>query len=381
MSRLFLYDTSNFTDYPIGGQLTSIHNLLRYIAEEHSERMQDIILVGLTRHPEQVGRMQRVELFGHKVKHFPVICCEEDLSSTTQSVRMQYVKGLLKHTGKLAIRKKDVCYINTPEAYAALVIKCPWAQFLAFSHQNYFEMRESFRFYQDKAWVLNAFDTYLKFMVRRMRCIFVLNRSCEETYQRYHARTQRVVNSIVCPEDIGAGEKSHHRLIYVGRLSVNKGIEGIIRATLSLPKEYTLTIVGDGEDCERLTRITQGAGGERIRFTGAVTPEEVRGYLSGSDILIMNSGYEGLPMAIIEAESYGLPVVTTDVGGIGEAVHYGDDAEKTNGTPEGVIEAVYRIEAEYERYSLNALVNAKRFDYRAVNKPVYETLSQYWSRD
>lgn len=375
MSRLFLFDTSNFTDYPIGGQLTSIHNFLHYIADSHPERMGEIILVGLTRDETTLGRMQRVELFGHKVRHYPVICCKEALDRTTQSVRAQYVKGLLKYVGRLAIRRNDVCYINTPEAYAALFVKCPWARFVAFSHQNYFEMRKSFRFYQDKKWVLDAFDTYLKFMVRRMHLIFVLNRSCEETYGRYHGRTMRVVNSIVCPEDVGVGETSHHRMLFVGRLSLNKGIETIIRAVLSMPEEYTLTIVGDGEERERLTEVSTD---ERIRFTGALAPEEVREHYWASDILIMNSGYEGLPMTILEAQSYGLPVVTTDVGGIGEAVHYGHDAEKTDGTAEGIAAAIERVEADYERYSLNAMSNAQRFDYRTVNRNIYDALSRYW---
>lgn len=386
MSRLFLFDTSNFTDFPIGGQLTSIHNFLHYIADAHPERMGEIILVGLTRDEKELGRMQRVELFGHKVKLYPVICCREELDRTTQSVRVQYVKGLFKYVGRLAVRRHDVCYINTPEAYAALFVKCPWARFVAFSHQNYFEMRESFRFYQDKKWVLDAFDTYLRFMVRRMHLIFVLNASCEEMYERYHARTMRVVNSIVCPEDVGAGKMSHHRMLFVGRLSLNKGIGEIIRAVLSMPEAYTLTIVGDGEESARLQALTaeltqnerQEDGASRVRFTGAVTPKEVREYYWESDILIMNSGYEGLPMTILEAQSYGLPVVTTDAGGIGEAVHYGDDAEKTDGTAGSIAHAIRRVEEDYERYSLNAMSNAQRFDYRAVNREIYDALSRFW---
>ena len=385
MSRLILFDTSNFTDFPIGGQLTSIHNILRYIAEGHGERMQDIILVGLTLQREQIGRMQRVDLFGHKVKFFPVMQGEKDLDNTTKSIRVQYVKGILKYIGRLAIRRRDVCYINTPEAYAPLFVKCPWAHFVAFSHQNYFEMRESFRFYRDKQWVLTAFDTYLKFMVGRMGCIFVLNSSCEKAYQKYHGKTKRVVNSIVCPADVVVREESRHRLLFVGRLSVNKGIHEIIRALRQLPETYSLTIVGDGEDRERLRALTrelqldvpmqtEGVPGGRVRFTGAVTPEEVQGYMRASDILIMNSGFEGLPMTILEAQSHALPVVTTDVGGIGEAVHYGVDAEKTDGTAAGIAEAVYKIEADYHSYALHAMENAQRFDYRTVNQTVYDTL-------
>ena len=59
---------------------------------------------------------------------------------------------------------------------------------------------------------------------------------------------------------------------------------------------------------------------KRIRFIGAVKPDEVQRAMKEADVLIMNSTFEGIPMTILEAISQGLPVITTDVGGIKEVL-------------------------------------------------------------
>ena len=83
-------------------------------------------------------------------------------------------------------------------------------------------------------------------------------------------------------------------------------------------------------------------------------------------------------MTILEAISYGLPVVSTNVGGIGEALHFGQDSEETDGTAEGIQAAIRRIEAHYDVYSRNAYENSKAYDYRTLNRKVYDLLCGYW---
>ena len=100
MSRLFIYDTSNFIDFPIGGQLTSIGNFLRFICEEHPERTDDIVLV---------GKIKKINLYGRQISFLPVTTAEKDLGNTASSLRLKYVKGLLKCRKLLKITKRD-CY-------------------------------------------------------------------------------------------------------------------------------------------------------------------------------------------------------------------------------------------------------------------------------
>ncbi len=379
VSRLIIYDTSNFMDFPIGGQLTSIGNFLRFLCEEHPERVGKILLVGVTLHPEEIGKVKKRKLYGRPVNFLPVAAAEKDLGNTTKSLRLQFLKGLLKCRKQLHITRKDCNYIHTPEAYGAVKLFCMRSQCVIFSHGSYFNMERGFRFFQKNVLVKKGFAAYLKWILKDADCILLLDKDSLRDYRPYNSNLVRVRNSVVCPETPAVPMK-HWRgsLLFVGRLSKDKRVEPIIRAVLEAePEEYGnlhLTIVGNGEEYRNLA----GYEGERVHFAGAVAPREVKKYMASADILVMNSVFEGVPMTILEALSYGLPVISTNVGGIGEALHFGQDSEETDGTAEGIRAAVRRIGECYEIYSRNAYENSKAYDYKAVNRKVYRILCRYW---
>lgn len=60
MHDLIIYDTSDFQQFPIGGQLTSIRNFLRYLADEQPDMVKHVRLLGITTNPEQVGVEQKI---------------------------------------------------------------------------------------------------------------------------------------------------------------------------------------------------------------------------------------------------------------------------------------------------------------------------------
>ena len=124
-------------------------------------------------------------------------------------------------------------------------------------------------------------------------------------------------------------------------------------------------------------------GSERIRFRGAVTPDEVQKVMGEADMLVMNSTFEGIPMIILEAVSTGLPVVTTDVGGIKEVLTYGLDSEVTDGSVQGIRDAMERVLSDYARHSRAAWEKSLQFDYGKVNRKVFEVLNESlrWERN
>ena len=391
MSRLFIYDTSNFIDFPIGGQLTSIGNFLRFICEEHPERTEDIVLVGVTLCQGEIGKIKKINLYGRQISFLPVTTAEKDLGNTASSLRLRYVKGLLKCRKLLKIAKRDCNYVHSPEAYGIVKLFCPVARCVIFSHGSYFNMERGFRFFQKNLLVKKGFVLYLKWVLRSANLILLLDKDSLRDYKPYNSNLVQVGNSIICPE-LPEGrhvlrEGKVREILFVGRLSKDKRVEPIIRAVEDMGKagfgeegsgmdgsEIRLTIVGDGEEYHNLIPYA----GERIRFVGAVPPKEVKEYMQNSDILVMNSSFEGVPMTILEAISYGLPVVSTNVGGIGEALHFGQDSEETDGTAEGIQAAIRRIESHYDVYSRNAYENSKAYDYRTLNRKVYDLLCGYW---
>jgi glycosyltransferase involved in cell wall biosynthesis len=84
----------------------------------------------------------------------------------------------------------------------------------------------------------------------------------------------------------------------------------------------TVVLVGDGPLRPAAERYVRDHGlGDRVIFSGM--RRDVASILAVSDIFVLASRYEGLPLAIIEAMMAGLPVVATRVGGVAELVEDG----------------------------------------------------------
>ena len=110
------------------------------------------------------------------------------------------------------------------------------------------------------------------------------------------------------------------RLVMTARFSKQKDQTSLIRAVKSLDKsKYHLSLVGDGETLEDNQRLV-----EELRLTDNVSFEGFKSDVSDSlihnDVYILSTHYEGLPISIIEAMSYKLPIIATDVGGNKELV-------------------------------------------------------------
>lgn len=113
-------------------------------------------------------------------------------------------------------------------------------------------------------------------------------------------------------------DESIVKVIMVARFNPPKDHIQLIKAIKDL-EEIHLIFVGDGElmeDCKSFCKILVVEG--RVHFVGY--QYDVAYFLSKSDIFCLISNYEGFPLTTIEAMSFGLPVVVSDVGGAGEAV-------------------------------------------------------------
>ena len=382
MNRLILYDTCNFRDYPVGGQVTSIKNFLRFLAEAYPERCEDVLLAGVSCDPAEVGRIQKIETAGGYFSFLAVVRAEVDLGNVKKSLRLEYMKGLWKYRHLIAPGKEDVNYIHTPEAFAAVRLMRPGAVCYVFSHGTYLNMYKRVRFFKKAPLIRQLFQGFLMQVIRRSTAVFALDRETMEDYAAYNSRVIHVGNSIVChpwKERPLPGEPV--RLLYAGRLSAVKNVGPIIEAAVGWEKDCTLDILGDGEEREMLEKKAHGS--ERIRFRGAVTPDEVQKVMGEADMLVMNSTFEGIPMIILEAISTGLPVVTTDVGGIKEVLTYGLDSEVTDGSVQGIRDAMERVLSDYARHSRAAWEKSLQFDYGKVNRKVFEVLNESlrWERN
>jgi glycosyltransferase involved in cell wall biosynthesis len=117
------------------------------------------------------------------------------------------------------------------------------------------------------------------------------------------------------------------RVLFLGRIGVRKGAFDLIRAFAGLPRELRsfchLTMAGDG-DTEEVRALARELGClDRVSIPGWVGKAEVERLLVESDVLVLPSYAEGMAMALVEAMSWGLSVVTTSVGGAAEFLEQG----------------------------------------------------------
>ena len=109
------------------------------------------------------------------------------------------------------------------------------------------------------------------------------------------------------------------KILFLARLVKEKGIYELIDAFTNLHNRYSnieLTIAGDGEELERIKQITEDI--ENIKIIGHIEGEEKIAYLKNSHIYCLPSYAEGLPISVLEALAFGLPVITTKVGGLAD---------------------------------------------------------------
>ncbi len=147
----------------------------------------------------------------------------------------------------------------------------------------------------------------------------------------YKGKTKTIHNFINKEKFANNSPKEDSYIVYVGRLSKEKGIENIKGAALLLP-EYRFVVAGSGPDEEMLRGI------DNVNLAGFLTGDKLVELMANAKVLLLPSVcYENCPLSILEAHALGVPVVTMNSGGMAELVADGVTGALVNEpTPEGI---------------------------------------------
>ena len=119
------------------------------------------------------------------------------------------------------------------------------------------------------------------------------------------------------PRNPSVAYRGTREVLYVGRLSREKGVDVLIDA-VSLVPGLRLTIVGDGPDQSRLLKSAADCA-DRVAFAGWQPHEVIRDLMGQAAVLaVPSTWYENCPLVVLEAMAEGLPVVASDIGGLTE---------------------------------------------------------------
>jgi len=151
--------------------------------------------------------------------------------------------------------------------------------------------------------------------------------ACKKLLEGDRVRSVVLINNAVSKQRISARVADTYEpgseiiCVFVGSLRAPKNLTLMLEAFASLRNpDVRLKIVGEGPDRSGLASLAKSLGiDRRVQFLGNVS--NVGAILADSDVFLMSSAWEGLPIALIEATLAGLPVVVTNVGGCAEVVH------------------------------------------------------------
>lgn len=170
------------------------------------------------------------------------------------------------------------------------------------------------------------------FCIKHSDLIILLSKSWKEKFDKlfsqYNKRTDYLYNA--CTTVKAIDYKQHNKTIaYAAHMNTNKAYDLLLKAFAKIKDSYPdwkLIMMGDGE-VEKAKKMAQELKiNNQVIFTGYITGMEKEKYFQKASIFCMCSYQEGFPMVVLEAWSYGIPVITTPVGGLPEVIEEGKNA-------------------------------------------------------
>jgi glycosyltransferase involved in cell wall biosynthesis len=145
-------------------------------------------------------------------------------------------------------------------------------------------------------------------LLRRARVVIAVSEPLADAARRCGAHDVRVIPSGVdLPAEIGE-EVEPPEILFVGRLSPEKGIHELVQATRGM----NLVVAGDGPLRDVVPTLH-----------GFLPHDELQKLYARAALVVLPSFREGLPLSILEAMAHARPVVATPVGGVGALVEDG----------------------------------------------------------
>ena len=199
------------------------------------------------------------------------------------------------------------------------------------------------------------------------------NIPAEKTVIINNAVTEKSTNKISIP----GNSNSVYKLITIGRLSPEKGIERLIHAVGLLTDPVQFFIIGDGEQKMNLQKLVTDLQLTDKIFFKPQTPEPFYG-MEDADLFLLGSYYEGFPNALLEAGALGIPAIAFNVaGGIAEIIREGENGLLVDDNDIiGFAVAVKKgLSANFDRNKITEITN-KRFSVNTMLADIEKLFAQ-----
>ncbi|OYD90252.1 glycoside hydrolase [Nostoc sp. 'Peltigera membranacea cyanobiont' 210A] len=379
----------------IGGIQTLINTFIKYAPSEFEVRL---VGTGSDR-TQTIGKWQEAELAGREIRFFPLFTLENDNFRSLVPTTVKYAAALVGHR-----LESDFMHFHRLEPSLAAL---KWrGEKTLFIHND---IHTQIKAVGDKNAILwrtfpAAYFALESLLVRQFSQIFSCNTDSAQLYkQRYPLIKDRVAyiknsfdNEIFYPLSQEQREAQRRDLakslnlnaetrfiLFAGRLHPQKDPILLIRAIAALNEPHThLLIAGDGELAAALrTEIAQLGLSNRVTMLGAVPIQELAGLHRISNVFVLSSAYEGLPLVVLEALASGTPIVTTRCGETPKLLSADNGVVCEQRSPECLADALQQVILHPENYPSASCVRAAQpYAARTVVRDVYSDMFTRWEK-
>ena len=154
----------------------------------------------------------------------------------------------------------------------------------------------------------------------------------------------------------------------------SKNISGLLESLKMIEEkgiDFQCTLIGEGMDLELMKEKAKNLQLiNKVSFTGLMEGQKLADELSSGDFLVLSSNYENMPVVILEALASGLPVVSTNVGGIKEMIDESKGILVEPRNKEALAEAMIKMIETHKDYDANYLRNSviEKYGYESVGR-------------
>ncbi len=203
----------------------------------------------------------------------------------------------------------------------------------------------------------------IKNIIKKSSFIMPVSKDLKTHLSKIYSKTPfKVIPNVVNTELFSPNysKDSKVKFLHVSNFSDQKNIIGLLngfKKVYTTRKDFRLTLAGNGDLKELRKKVEEtNLSTDIIHIYGEMTEEEVALKLKQHDVFILFSKHENLPCVLVEAQSSGLPIITTDVGGCAEIVDSKDFGIVIHdGDEDGLVKAIIKIIDNIEKYDVQKI--------------------------
>ena len=275
----------------LGGQAVQAARLIRHLKNEPS-----LEVAFLPINPRLPGVLRKLQ----SIKYV-----------RTVTTSILYILNLLRE-----VRKYDVIHIFSASYLSFLIAPTP-----AILVSKLYGKKALLNYHSGEAEDhLRRWPRSTKSMLKRVDKIVVPSEYLVRVFAKFGYEAVAIFN-IIDLDQFEYRERPTLRPVFLSNrnLEAHYGVDDLLRAFAHIQREIpdaVLTVVGDGSQRNALESLATALHLANTKFTGRVEHDEINRHYSAGDIYLNASKVDNQPLSILEAFACGLPVVTTNAGGI-----------------------------------------------------------------